>query len=339
MALDVYLWFEKVGLRRRYTAPRPVISVGNLSVGGTGKTPVTAQICAELKLRGYNVVILSRGHGAALSGNHAISDENGSCLYDAQQSGDEPFLLAKLVPGVPVVIGKDRRKSVKLAMERFRPDIFVMDDGFQYWQLARDFDIVLLDTRNPICNGFPLPRGLLREPKKNMNRADAVLLTRHDAASAEESDNARRIVALFAGQAAVHEARHAPQNLQTFPLDSSSYLSTDYLVEKRVFVVSGIARPDAFHDTITGLRAIVCGSYVVADHHVYTDDDLVQVALSAHECRAEIVVTTAKDAVKWNDKSLDSTLEYLVLNIAAEVTNLNTLIDSIVRASLARKIV
>ena len=164
--LEAYLLAERVGVRRRERLPIPIISIGNLTVGGTGKTPMTQWLCRRLVSENKRVAVLSRGHGGTSQSVRLVSGLDGKVRLSAADAGDEPNLLAQTLPGVPVLVGKDRRLSGREALRLFDLDVLVLDDGFQFWQLARDLDIVLLDARRPFDNGFPLPRGLLREPKR-----------------------------------------------------------------------------------------------------------------------------------------------------------------------------
>ena len=187
--LEAYLASERWGLRRRGRLPISILSIGNLTVGGTGKTPMTQYLCRCLQAHGKRVAILSRGHGGESQSVRLVSDLTGPVLLSAAEAGDEPVLLARTLPGVPVLVGKDRRLSGREALRRFGLDALVLDDGFQFWQLQRDLDIVLLDARCPFDNGFSLPRGLLREPKRHLRRAGIVVATRSGGLTVPERES------------------------------------------------------------------------------------------------------------------------------------------------------
>src|SRR5579862_6408753 len=207
--LSAYLAAERIGLRRRTRLSVPVISIGNISTGGTGKTPMTQSLSRHFQDAGWRVAILSRGYRGAREGAEAVvSDEAGKVLLSAEEAGDEPVLLAKSLPGIPVIVGKDRRRSGRMAVERFNPQFVLLDDGLQYWQLARDLDVVLIDAKRPFDNGYPLPRGLLREPKRNIRRASVIVVTRSDRIDREERESLERELALLAPGTAVFFARH-----------------------------------------------------------------------------------------------------------------------------------
>jgi tetraacyldisaccharide 4'-kinase len=169
IGLRAYLSIYGIGLRKRCRLKAPVISVGNLTFGGTGKTPAVQTLCRMLAEQGKRVVVLSRGHGGSARGVIVVSDGE-RMLSDSSEAGDEPVMLARMLPGVPVIVGKDRRDSGRLACERFGPDVIVLDDGLQYWQLHRDLDIVVLDARKPWGSGFVMPMGDLREPASGLRR-------------------------------------------------------------------------------------------------------------------------------------------------------------------------
>ena len=161
-----------------HTLPRPVISVGNLTVGGTGKTPAVAMLARHFIARGKKVAVLSRGYGGALRGREALVSDGETIFLSAVEAGDEPFLLASSVPGLAVVVGSDRYGAGLRALERLAPDIFILDDGFQHLRLRRDLNILLLDSSRPFGNERVLPAGLLREPQSAGNRADLIIYTR-----------------------------------------------------------------------------------------------------------------------------------------------------------------
>jgi tetraacyldisaccharide 4'-kinase len=297
VGLEAYLLPYQAGARKRYRLPVPVIAIGNLTSGGTGKTPMTALVAGYLRDTGRRVVALSRGHGGSGETGRAprvVSDRE-HVLIAPQEAGDEPVLLANLLPGVPVVVGRDRRRSGRLAVERFAPDVIVLDDALQYWQLHRDLDIVLLDARHPFDNGYLLPRGLLREPPSHLSRAGIVVLTRADRATADELDAAVERVRRLAPRAAVFTATHAP--LGWLRLRGGALLGVDALCGERVLAFSGIADHSAFHQTLDQLGLALRGEVAFGDHHAYSPASIAELARRMRE-RPSAVVTTEKDLVK-----------------------------------------
>src|SRR5579862_5258893 len=175
--LKSYLLTYRLGLRRQTRLRCRVISVGNLTTGGTGKTPMTQALCQRLMDSGHRVAILSRGYGGSFERGCAVVSDASKVHLTAAEAGDEAYLLATTLPGLPVVVGKDRRVTGALAVAQLGPDIIVLDDGMQYWQLHRDVDVVLLNAQDPFDNGWTFPRGLLREPPSHLARANIVVLT------------------------------------------------------------------------------------------------------------------------------------------------------------------
>ena len=166
------------GALKTSTLPCKVVSIGNITVGGTGKTPMTIFLADRLKRKHINPVILSRGYGGSATDSGGMVTDGQTLAMDSVCSGDEPFLMASLLEGVPVFVGKRRMESAMEACLRFHPDVFILDDGFQHRALHRDVDILLFDAEHPLGNGFLLPRGELREPVSNLERGDLFVLTR-----------------------------------------------------------------------------------------------------------------------------------------------------------------
>ena len=277
----------------------PVFSVGNLSVGGTGKTPMTQWLCRRLSAHGARVAVLSRGHGGTGSAARVVSSGDGDVRASAAEAGDEPVLLARTLPGVPLLTGKDRRLSGREAMRRFALDALVLDDGFQYWQLARDLDIVLLDARHPFDNGHPLPRGLLREPKRHLRRAGLVVVTRADALDDKGGVGLRAEIASLAPGVPVFFARHQATGLVPARDLSADPVPLSWLCGKTIVAVCGIARPQSFAQTLTLAGATVSRSLVYDDHAAYGQADVKRAEVALREAGAEALVMTEKDAVKW----------------------------------------
>jgi tetraacyldisaccharide 4'-kinase len=295
VGLEVYLLPYRTGLRKRCRLGVPVIAIGNLSSGGTGKTPMAALVAGHLREMGKRVVLLSRGHGGTGESGYTprIVSDGVNILLGPDEAGDEPTLLAQRLPGVPVIVGRDRRRSGRLAVERFAPDVIVLDDALQYWQLHRDLNIVLLDARRPFDNGYVLPRGLLREPPSHLARAGIVVLTRADRVSDEQRNTALAQVRRLAPNAAVFTATHAPQGWVT---PDGTLHASELLAGRSVFAFSGIADGKAFTETVAHLGAEVVASRDFGDHHGYTAADIAELVQALpHGC---LIVTTEKDLVK-----------------------------------------
>lgn len=320
VGLGLYLLPFHCGLRQRHRLPVPVISIGNLVSGGTGKTPTTIAVAQLLCELGCKPVVLSRGHG----GSHenaadkfrplVVSDRSGALRCGPDEAGDEPVLMARALPGVPVVVGRDRRITGRFAVEQFDPDVLLLDDGLQFWQLHRDLDICLLDTRRPFDNGRLIPRGLLREPAFHLRRAGAVVLTRHDRADAAQRTFARQQAGRLAPQALVVAGNHGPVGW----VDRGANLHPpDFAAGKRVRVVTGIADGNGFVETVAGLGADIVDTCIHPDHHRFTDDDL----RAARQPGVDAVATTEKDWVKLEARWPVDAPAVLVLRIAMQFDN------------------
>ena len=327
--LEAYLAAERVGLRKRVRLPIPIISIGNLTVGGTGKTPMTQWLCRRLVSEGKRVAVLSRGHGGSSQSVRLVSDASGRVLLPAADAGDEPSLLAQTLPGVPVLVGKDRRLSGREALRLFDLDVLVLDDGFQYWQLRRDLDIVLLDARRPFDNGFSLPRGLLREPKRHLSRAGVVVVTRAGRLTASERNALAVQVAVLAPAARLFFADHKPIGFVPADALSSPLLPLSLLSGSRVAAVSAIAQPQSFVETLTReVGANVVCEKAWADHQALTSAEAQAVVAEAVRAGAEALVMTEKDAVKW-PFSADSRLPLYALRVEMAVDDAAGLISTL----------
>lgn len=335
MGLEVYLAPFNLGLRKRLRLPVPVISIGNLSSGGTGKTPATALVAGYLRDAGKRVVILSRGHGGLAEREKQpviISEGDGKHLAPSV-AGDEPALLAGLLPDVPIIVCRDRRKSGRLAVERFAPDVVLLDDGLQYWQLHRDLDIVLLDARRPFDNGYVLPRGLLREPPAHLSRAGVVILTRADRVSDKQvlQQTVEQVKKLGAPNVPVLTATHAPVGWVRADAPET-VLSLDAVLHRPALVFSGIADGNAFLETVSSLGVSIQNVRTFGDHHNYTLENVNELREEAQN--DSLLLTTEKDAVKIAAFGTDVLPNVYALRIALQVndeTVIKQALDSVFR--------
>ena len=284
------------GVLRTKELPMPVISVGNITLGGTGKTPATINVAGILLKHGRRPVVLSRGYGRSdRSAVLVVSDGNARVL-DPVSGGDEPVLIARRHPGVPVLAGADRYHSGKAAIERFRPDVAILDDGFQHMGLKRDLNIVLIDAADPFGSCRLFPAGILREPLTALKRADIVLITRSD--RTENVGRLKEIIGQFTG-APIFTARYLPRDLVDVSTGETRPL--DFLRGKPVFAFAGIARPDSFISLLGTLGASVTGTAVYSDHYTYTRSDLAGLIRQAGEHNSSLLATTEKDGVRLKD--------------------------------------
>ena len=288
-----------------------VISVGNIAVGGTGKTPMTIYLAQELKQAGYRVVIVSRGYkGGAERQGGIVSD--GSCLLmDCERAGDEPFMMACRLKDIPVIVGKSRFEAGRLAVSKFQPDVIVLDDAFQHLQLKRDIDIVLLDHDQPFGNSHLLPRGILREPLTAMKRATAFVLTRCRDDADESARSSMAPIKSISPESPVFKSSAVPycytvKNGASPPLQVAANFFEPHelgdIKNRKVFGFSGIARNDDFQHTVKTLGFNVTGFLEFSDHHRYTEPDIQTILRTAGATGARQLITTEKDYVRLTGK-------------------------------------
>ncbi|MDA8427931.1 MAG: tetraacyldisaccharide 4'-kinase [Geobacteraceae bacterium] len=292
--------FYRSGLFTTKRLPRPVISIGNITVGGTGKTPATAYIARFLMARGLNVAVLSRGYGGSLEGNVSIVSDGVTVLLEPEQCGDEPFLLARTNPGLMVVIGADRYEAGMLAIDQLSPDIFILDDGFQHLRLHRDLDILLLDYRCPYGNGWTLPAGLLREPETGIGRTDLVMYTR--------CPDTLRSSLTVPGKMVCY-ARH--QLCAVRPFAEDVWLPFSALKGRTFLAFAGIAEPQYFFDGLRTLGLNVVAIISFPDHAAYTEFQIAEISSAMQTSGADSIITTEKDGVKL--KHLSGSLSEKIL--------------------------
>ncbi|HEX5082547.1 MAG TPA: tetraacyldisaccharide 4'-kinase [Blastocatellia bacterium] len=270
----------------------PVISVGNMTVGGSGKTPCVAFLARFLRDEGCEVAILSRGYKRESRGLVEVANGR-EILCGPAESGDEPYLLANLCPGARVVVDRDRYAAGKWLEERAPVSVFILDDGYQHMRLARDLNLLLIDASEPLDQAKMIPFGRLREPITAMRRADAVIVTRSD--QPFDRHALEHAVGRFArGGAPVFYAHHKMTEL--IRLDCGGAVSPAGFARKRIAAMSGVARPDRFIADLEGLGMEIVLRRDFDDHHRYTREELSEIVERAREVRAEAIVMTEKDA-------------------------------------------
>lgn len=296
LGLKLFLLPYRLGIRAQAHLPAPVISIGNLSVGGTGKTPMTQLICEMLQDHGLKPCVLSRGYRGEHEHDCAVVSDGRKVELTAIQAGDEAHLLANTLQGIPVLVGKDRRESGALGMERFHPDIFVLDDGMQFYQLHRDLDIALVNATRPFENGWTFPRGLLREPPSHIRRAQIIVVTNSEKAPEEELHRLQVKLKRLAPRSMVYSARYEPDRL--ISLDRKSELTPDWLEGRRVATFCALGNPSGFEDQIERAGAHIEYSLRLGDHQTATMADINTLIDGAQRCGAEAIIVSEKDAVK-----------------------------------------
>jgi tetraacyldisaccharide 4'-kinase len=278
--INIRLFLYEHGVLNRTKVDATVISVGNITVGGTGKTPFVIFLAELLRDSGLNVATVSRGYKAESSDVIVVSDGT-EVFTTSEECGDEPFLIARKTSGIVVLACKDRVKAAKFAVDNFHAQVIILDDAFQHLKIERDWDIVILDATTPFGNGELLPAGILREPKSHLKRADLLILNK--------SHNRRN-------------AKRLTEQLSEFvPKENiirSVYEPEIQFADKKILAVSAIGNPNYFHQLIKTQNANLMGKLTFPDHHDYTADDKIRIERIANQVNADLILTTEKDWVK-----------------------------------------
>ncbi len=306
LRLCLYKW----GILRPHALGCQVLSVGNLTVGGTGKTPVVEVFARSLQERGRKVAILSRGYkrkkaplwrrikGRLTFQKYGppplVVSDGKRLLLNSRVSGDEPYMLASNLPDVAVIVAKNRINAGQYAIKKLGCDTLILDDGFQYMRLRHRLDIVLVDRTNPFGNRHVLPRGLLREPVRNIRRAGFIFITKSNGDGARELKEQLRALN---PDAEISECRHCAQYLQA--LYSGERKELSFLRDLPVTALSGIAVPQGFEEELVRQGARVLRHRTYTDHHRYTQQEIIDFLNESIELGARAIITTEKDSVRF----------------------------------------
>ena len=310
VAVKARRFLYSVRILRDSTLGVQVIAVGNLTVGGTGKTPVVEKFARELKDQGRTVAILSRGYRSKppplsrrlfdkiflredTTPPRVVSDGR-SLLLDSETAGDEPYMLASNLRDVIVLVDKDRVKSGRYAIEKFNVDTLLLDDGFQYWKLAgKRTDVVLVDCQQPFGNEHLLPRGTLREPPSHLGRASVILITKSEGDTAK----LRESIARLNPEASLIECIHSPLYFED--VFTGERHGLDVVRGRKVASLSGIAQPESFERSLGSVGAELVYSKRFADHHRFSQQEVINVINRSKKRQAHAIITTQKDAVRF----------------------------------------
>lgn len=291
-----------------------VISVGNITWGGTGKTPLVEYIARLLKAEGYKIVILSRGYKRRKKeGDLGIGS---SC----QELGDEPYMLKKKLDDIPVEVDADRSRAAKRALRKYSPDFLILDDGFQQWKLKKDLEIVTIDARNPFGNRYLIPRGILREPLSSLKRAGVFVLTKTDLVP--DTDNLKSYLGRLNPEALIVESVHSPLDLYQigFPQER---LDLEILKARRIAAISGISDPESFEGLLKKLGCDIALTLRFPDHYNYLKRDFEDMVRKISQEAIDTVITTEKDSARLAPYCLDSinlvSVRFLVLGVQIKI--------------------
>ncbi len=315
-----------LGVLKARRLPCRVISVGNIAVGGTGKTPAVIAIAKHLQRENVRVAILLRGYKRASREQITVVSDGERVCATLKESGDEAYMLAKHLRGIPIVVGRRRYQAGRVALERFDVDVLLLDDGFQHRQLARDVDILTVpvggDSVGSVeggCGERLLPAGTLREPFTALRRADVILLTHTDAVDMLQDPKAT--FQQLAPNALILESVHQPVRLYPLAL-KQSFEEVDLLhtakalTGKRILAVCGVGNPEAFVATLRQYSPEHVTLLAFPDHHVYTEVDMAEIDAAFRKSEADLIVTTQKDEQKLAGLVADREVVIVVLEIA-----------------------
>ena len=304
--------YEK-GILEQKSLPCKVVSIGNITVGGTGKTPMVNYVANLLKGLGLKVAVISRGYGGYAQRSGGIVSDGKTIFMGLRASGDEPQLLASKLKGIPLFVGKDRYRAGRRAISRFGASVLVLDDAFQHLPLKRDLDLLLLDSTRPFGNGYCIPRGTLREPAEQIKRASTFILTRWT-----EDSNLTRAPSMIEAHVQgrpIFRCMHVPETV--FVAGRKNSLDLASLKGQRLFAFSGIARNECFRETIAKLEGYLAGFLEFPDHYRYAHHDLRLIWKRAGDLNVDNIITTEKDYVNiWTDIPSSPRLLILAVSIS-----------------------
>ncbi|MEW6586247.1 MAG: tetraacyldisaccharide 4'-kinase [Nitrospirota bacterium] len=308
-------------LKRQKRLPRRVISIGNLTLGGTGKTPAAIALARECQKRGWKPCILTRGYRGKVVGPCFVSMGE-EPLLDEKQAGDEALLMAQKLRGVPIVKGQDRHHAGMFALDGLSsaglPDLFILDDGFQHWSLFRDKDVLLIDSTNPFGNGKLFPVGPLREPLREIGRADIVVITKaRSSVKSQKSEDTipAKEIKRYNQKATWFYADHRPSGFVTM---KGEKLPLEWVKGKKFFGVCGIGNPASFEKTLISLGVMLNGLKKYRDHYRYRPADIRDTIKEAVARKADWIVTTEKDMVRLRGLEVPENLVALVIDFSVD---------------------
>jgi len=312
-------------------SPR-IISVGNITVGGTGKTPLVEKTARDLSRAGEKVVIVSRGYKSSADCPVVVSDGK-EVFLDPEEAGDEAYMLARKLAGIPVIIGKDRYQAGVLACRKFSPEIIILDDGFQYRGLYRDEDIVIIDGLCPFGYNRLLPRGYLREPLSSLDRAHKFIISHKKHITQKTYNNIAEKLRKYNSRAPITgacikaEALEPLRNYASSAEEQETSVSFRDIKGKKIVAAAGIGSPSSFLAELTNLGARVAHQEIFSDHHNYCLQDIRLLFTEASKRNIQWIITTEKDAVKLadlvfekkQDFQLDEKVRFLVLTVQMQI--------------------
>ena len=330
MTIIEFLYYLGYSIKKHYTLknqkrlPHKVLSIGNITLGGTGKTPATIALAKEAKKRGFKPCILTRGYRGVAKGPCFVSRGEGP-LLDEYHAGDEALLEAEKLKEIPIIKGKDRYEAGIFALQNLKSRIlnlesqilFILDDGFQHWRLHRDKDVLLIDSTNPFGNKKIVPLGPLREPLSALSRANIIVLTKTNIIRNQKSTSNTLIeeIRQYNASVPIFFAEHKPSNFITPPGD---ILPPEWAEGKRFFGFCGIGNPMSFRETLLSTNIDLIGFKPYRDHYRYSPGDIRAIKGVAEKSGAEWIVTTEKDIMRLKGLELPENLVSLDIEFSVD---------------------
>jgi tetraacyldisaccharide 4'-kinase len=334
MGIPEYLYYiglsakKSCALRNQRKLPSRVISVGNLTTGGTGKTPATIALAEEARRRGFSPVILTRGYKGSAKGPCFVTRGEGA-LLDAAEAGDEPVLMAGKLPGVPIVKNSSRYEAGLFALKYYKTQstaprsqlLFILDDGFQHWKLYRDKDILLIDAGDPFGNRTLLPLGKLREPLGALERADIIVLTKCKGPDAKDVESLIDEIKKYNADAPIFLSGHSIADVS---FRSGEKISPDRIKDRKVFCFCALGDPGSFRNTVAATGAVITGIMTFRDHYAYSAGDMAKIEAEAGKAGAEWIVTSEKDMIKIRGLDLPENIIIIGIEFSADMSFYDT---------------
>jgi len=312
---NILLFMYSKNLLRKRKLSSKVISVGGITLGGVGKTPVVELVVNMLAKNGKRVAVLSRGYGRVGGSDIKLVSDGKEILCNVEEAGDEPYLLAKNMKSTVVFVGRNRYETGRTSEEKFNVDTVVLDDGFQHWRLHRDINIVVINASSPFGNGYVFPRGNLREPYKCLERADCFIITKID--MIKDAGIIKKRLLDVNKSAQVITTIHKPVCLEN--IVGEEQLDVECIKGEKVIALSSLGDPVSFENTLEHVGAEIVEKIRHPDHHWYSKDDIDNIQARQKALNAKFIITTQKDAVRLQRVETYYNPSLLIIRIEVEI--------------------
>lgn len=312
-------WLYEKGILKTRHLPSPVICVGNITTGGTGKTPTVIALAKLLQknTESPRIAILTRGYKRMSRSPVTVVSDGARLLSSPSDAGDEPYMIASALNGIPVIVGADRYKSGTYAITHFSTELFILDDGYQHIKLNRDVNILIVDATNPIGNGYLLPKGILREPLQAISRADCIIISK---VSGGDKRYVEKLIRTYNKNSPVFYGDYKLTNIKKL---DGNMLGLHSISGKNLLIFSGIGNPQYFRKVVENNKGKVIKELIYPDHHWYEEKDLKDIINEARKLSVGAVVTTEKDAVRIKGAGLLNSgnikIDIMILQVEMEI--------------------